>query len=724
MFEAPIFLLAALIGGMIPLFLHMMQKRRAQPVPFPTLRFLLAAQKSASRSLRIEHLLLWLLRSLIMVLFGTAFAMPVLRSGSGGGFLGRAPRDIAIVLDMSYSMGYQTGRDTVFDRMIDIAGNLLGGLNESDRFCIYLAGEKPQALIAEPIGDRESGLAQLKALRPSWTGSRLLPAMEAAHDALLKAAGRRQLELHVLTDNQALAWTRPALEAEGSGETVEPAQDRRLTVFVTLAGVPAPENVTAQRIELMPPVLFQGGGARLSVRLDHTGPPRETTATFFLNGTESARRPVTTGAPSAQQIIFAVPPLPAGTHIGRVEVPADNLAADDTFHFLIRVRDRMPTLVVGAESDTFFLRAALRASAGGVAAFTLVAPEALGGEKLGDYSSILLCNALPLPGQTVSAVERFVQRGGLLVMFPGAHAAITDYQAWQCLPGVARENREVSRAQAKQMLIWNAPAHPVLQSLGDALADPVVAVQRVLVLEAAGAGTVPLVSLSSGLPMLLERPFGEGRVLMFAVTADRIGSNFPLTPFFLPLMAQIVEYGAGLGGVPPFIWGREQLVLDAFLPEAVPNVRLTGPQGSPLPVRSVLKEGQTSLYLENATEPGVYTLAGNDGPEPFLAVNMAREESDLTPLDADAVASLLAPRKVHLASDQESLAELIHQHRVGRTYGELLLWILLGLLLAEFVYANRLARARGLLSDALTIDVSGRVRGRVHASAVETGGGD
>ncbi len=724
MFETPIFLLAALIGGMIPLLLHMLQKRRAMPVPFPTLRFLKTAQKSASRSVRIEHLLLWLLRTLIMVIFGVAFALPVLRTG-GAGLLGRAPRDIAIVIDLSYSMDYQTGRETIFEQVLGIAADLINGLGEGDRFCIYLAGDMPKALIAEPIGDREAGLAQIKALRPAYTGSQLLPAVEAAREALFKAAGRRQLELHILTDNQALAWRRAntgTAEAEAP-EAVRKA-DRRLSIFVTLAGVPAPENVTPEQIELTPPVLFQGSGARLTVRLNQTGPPRETTVTFYLNGAENARRAVTTGTPAAQQLIFAVPPLPPGTHTGRIEVPTDNLALDDAFHFLIRVRDRMPTLIAGGENDTFFLRAALRAAAGGDGAFTLVPPEALGGETLGDYASIFLCNALPLPGQTVTALERFVQRGGMLVIFPGARAAIGDYLAWQCLPGIPQEIRDMPRAQTRQMLIWNAPAHPILQPLVDALAEPVVAVQRALVWDRTDAAAIPLISLSSGLPLLMERPFGEGRVLMFGVTADRTGSSLPLTPFFLPLAAQIVEYGAGLGGVPPFIWGREHLSLSSILPEATAaGVRLSGPQGQPLPIRSMVQEGQTTLYLENAMEPGIYTVAGGDGPLPVLAVNMPREESDLTPLETAAVAALLEPERVFMADDRESLALLIQEHRVGRTYGELLLWILLGLLVAEFMYANRLARSRVLLSDQLTVDPSGRVRGHVHAGANDATGG-
>lgn len=719
MFETPIFLLAAVIGGLLPLFLHLMQKRRALPIPFPTLRFLKSAQKAASRSIRIEHLLLWLLRTLIMVIFGMAFAMPVLRSGGGGGLLGRAPRDVAIVIDMSYSMGYQTGRETIFEQVLDMAGDIIRGLGENDRFCIYLASEAPRALVAEPIGDRDVGLAQLQNLRPDYGSSRLEPAIAAARSALQQSAGRRLQEIHVLTDNQALAWRRAtATDADnGNGAPDVDTRDQNVTFFVTLAGVPSPENITPTRIELMPSVLFQGSGARLTAELAHTGTPRDTTVSFFINNEEQARRSVTVGTTEAQQIVFAVPALDPGVHSGRIEVPRDNLAIDDAFHFMIRVRDQMPTLIAGGEQDTFFLRAALRAAAGGDAAFTRVEPGELAGQRFSDYASVFLCNALPLPGNVIMELERFVQRGGLLVIFPGNRAALGDYQAWRSLPGIPQEIRDLPRTESRQTLVWNLPQHPILQAIGDATTPPTIAVQRSLIWDQLASGSEAIVTLSSGLPMMLERPYGEGRVLLFSVSADRSSSSFPLTPFFLPLIAQIVEYGTGLGGVAPFLWGQRQLFLEGILPEDAATTQVTAPGGQQLTVRSTRQDGQTVRYLENATEPGIYTALVNGQSMPIFASNMRREESDLTPLPPEAVVENLRPETVYIAHDRESLTQLIQEHRVGRTFAEFLLWILLILIATEFVYANRLARARSLLSDQLTIDPSGRVRGHIHINA-------
>ena len=102
-FLNPLFLWA-LAALSIPLVLHLFQRRRTVVTPFPTLRFLKLAQKQSASRIRFEHLLLWLLRSLLLACLALAFARPVIRKSAGAAWLTRARRDAVIVLDTSYSM--------------------------------------------------------------------------------------------------------------------------------------------------------------------------------------------------------------------------------------------------------------------------------------------------------------------------------------------------------------------------------------------------------------------------------------------------------------------------------------------------------------------------------------------------------------------------------------------------------------------------------------------
>ena len=695
MFLTPFFLYLAAAGAAIPLVLHLMQSTRKVQLPFPTVRFLKLAEKHSSRKARLENLLLWLLRTLIMALLGLAFAMPIIRS-AGLGFLGEAPRDVAIVLDASYSMNYRTGRGTVWDRGLDAARTIIEGLSDKDRFCIFLAREQPEALIAEPIANKEEGVSRLKALQPGTASSRLAPAVSAALKALRKAETRREREIHIITDNQALAWQSFAEQKEEI--------EKQIGVFIALLGVPNPENVAAVSVEVQPPVVRKGGDIKITAALSRSGKPADTTATLFIDDKDAGRRQVKAGDPDSAAPTFNLPPLDAGMHVARIQTPEDNLPIDDALHFLIRVQDQMPSLLVGSADDTLFVRTALRTGFGGASAVTAIAPDQLAEQQLSNFTCVILCNALPISGQAMAAIEDYVKGGGLLVIFPGMKATPDAYKSWTCLPGFPTAVEDVPLAQQNRTLTWDKPQHPLVRPLREGIAVPTLAIRRRLAWKELHETTDRLVSMGADQPFLLDRQFGDGRVLMFAVAADRTWSDFPLSPFYLPLIVQCADYSGSVGAKAPFVWATDALSLSERFPDLKGTPTMSAPDATPVSIRSANVQGRAVLIAENLTAPGIYTL--ND--KPALAVNLARNESDLTPIPEPEIAKRLGVETAHIATDLDGIKRMIQEHRVGRTYGEHLLWLAFALIVVEFLVANLLMRGtRG--AEKVTVDAAGHV---------------
>ena len=724
MFLTPFFLIFAGIGAAIPLILHLMQNKRKMQLPFPTLRFLKLAEKHSSRRIRLENILLWLIRTLIMALLGLAFAMPMIRS-SGLGWLGDAPRDVAIVIDASYSMGYRTGRGTVWEKALEAAGAIIEGLSDKDRYCIYLAREQPEALVAEPIGNKQEGLSRLKALQPGNTSSRLAPAVAAALKALRKSEVRRERELHIISDNQALPWKSFAAEKTGAPGSAAASGwgpdeiDKQTAVFVSLLGVPTPENAGIASVELQPAIARKGSDVKITAALTQSGRAADTTATIFIDGKEAGRRSIKAGDPESVAPSFTLPPLDVGVHVARIQTPDDNLPIDDALHFLIRVQDQMPSLLVGSPDDTLFVRTALRTGFGRTSAVTSITPEQITDKPLSNYACVFLCNALPVSGQALTAIEEYVKSGGLLVLFPGMKASPDAYKPWTCLPGIPLGTEDLPFSQHNRTLTWDKPQHPLVRPLREGIAVPALAIRRRLVWEKIHETSERLVSMGPDQPFLLDRPFGDGRVLMFAVAADRTWSDFPLSPFYLPLIMQCAEYGTGVGAKAPFIWATDSLSLSERFPDLKGNPTMIGPDTRPVPIRSTVVQGRTVLIAENLTTPGIYTLATAEQPEPkpALAVNLPRDESDLTPIPETDIAKRLGVEHAHLAADLETLRRQIEEHRVGRTYGEHLLWLALLLIAIEFLYANVLLRGGARLSEKLGVDAAGHVKS--HAPLAE-----
>ena len=704
-FLTPVFLWAA-VTAVVPLVLHLMQSRRTVRVPFSTIRFLKLAQQRSSRRVKMEHFLLWLLRTLLLLLLAAAFAMPLLRTGGLRGLLGRARRDVAIVLDASYSMNYIMGRETAWDRAVEAAVAIVESLADQDRLCIFLAGENTTPLVERLSGDHAAAIGRLEALRPGHAASRLGPALVAANGALKEETGRREREIHIITDGQALPW-------DGFEEWDAANLAERTTVFVSLLGAEKPVNAAPLDVTVDPPVIMADMPVSVDVRLTGTGAARDTTVTLFVDDREVARRAVSGGGDGQGDASFTIPPLGPGVHSARIETLADSLPDDDAFHFLVRTRDHLPTLCVGPPEATLFLRLALEAGsgdAGGIGALT-VTPDALAAESLASYACLFLCDALPLPGQALTRVEQYVRGGGLLVVLPGDRAAVEDYAPWRCLPGLPASIADVPYAGRTRLLRWRKPHHPLVRALRQGMGSPVITVRRRVTWDVLEPDAEVLITAGAEEPFLLSRPFGRGHVLFLTVSANRAWSDFPLSPYYLPLAHQAVQFAAGMGRFSHFLWSADSLPLADYLPEATVDSSLRDPAGGAVTVRRAILEGKNMLHAEGLTAPGIYTLAtpADPAPRPALAINMPRRESDLAPVDPGAIPEFIGTGGAALARDKAELLALIEEHRVGKTFGETLLWLALATAVAEIVYANALARAVPRLSESLHINAGGRV---------------
>jgi hypothetical protein len=249
-------------------------------------------------------------------------------------------------------------------------------------------------------------------------------------------------------------------------------------------------------------------------------------------------------------------------------------------------------------------------------------------------------------------------------------------------------------AQRNRILTWDLPQHPLVRTLREGIGIPTAAVRRRLTFGTLHESTQRIVSMGPNQPFLLERAFGAGKVLLFAVSADRTWSDFPLSPFFLPLLLQCADSGAGAGPKSPFEWTTDLLPLGDYFPDSKTPPNLKGPDNQSVSVRASVLEGRTALHAENLALPGFYLLNSpeDSNGKPILAVNTLREESDLAPVTEAEVEKKLAVERAHFARDLQTLRTLIEEHRVGRTYGEHLLWLALVLIAVEFTCANALGR--------------------------------
>ncbi len=154
---------AAAVG--IPVAIHLLTRLRRQQQPWAAMRFLIEAFRRQRQRLRIEQLLLLLVRCLILVVLGLALAGPFLSGLSraiGGDTSGRL---ICLVIDDGLSSQALTAdQHTRFDTLLANAGHIVVSLGPGDRVVLWTTARPLTARISPPTADLASVRRTLAAL--------------------------------------------------------------------------------------------------------------------------------------------------------------------------------------------------------------------------------------------------------------------------------------------------------------------------------------------------------------------------------------------------------------------------------------------------------------------------------------------------------------------------------------------------------------------------------
>ena len=218
-FVHPALAFGALLAA-VPLVIHLLNRQRHKPMQWAAMRFVLAAYKKTRRQVQLENLLLLLLRMLAVALLALAIARPYASRESALAVLTEERRDVVLIVDGSASTGYREDVQTVFERIVERASDIVGELDagRGDRARLLLAGDSPRLL---SWTSPEKAISTLATLETPLDESCDLPAAlaEVVDMAEEDAAGTGQstLEVRLLTDLQRSVFEQVQIESDEPG---------------------------------------------------------------------------------------------------------------------------------------------------------------------------------------------------------------------------------------------------------------------------------------------------------------------------------------------------------------------------------------------------------------------------------------------------------------------------------------------------------------------------
>lgn len=708
----PWLFVAGLLAVALPILIHLLNRRKFRVVDWAAMEFLLDADKKNRRRIRLENLLLLLLRCLAVLLIGLLLARPFLPTNVTAGLLEAAQFERIVLLDDSLSMQARAGNESAWElarrRLIDLTNSLVQ--ERADNSLTLILTSQPDRrvfnvapLTTATVDEINAAIERLDA----GDGVANLPAALQELDRYLRSQPPNvNRVVYLLTDLRERDWkvagnasdnSPPALLANAAKSAqgcyiidAGDDDDRNLTITEV-----RPEGTLVQGVQSAFDVLVtnQGQAAANGVRVKFSAEgalPLETTIDrIAADETASVRFNFTfAGQEMSEDAGVMPPPQRVQVQLQTEQQGADDrLAADSTAYFPARLVRGIPTLILDGDpsadfgrAESFYLRRAL-APVGlvpsGIAAEVVTESE-LDSLDWGKYQVIFLLNNYRLGDKTaenIQRLEKWANGGGGLVMMPGDQIdeQFFNSQYWKDGAGLsplklesirgdetetAWANLRVADANHEVFRQFAGQNNPLLENIkffrwwGASVPRQTTGTDVSIVARLNDADDSPAIA---------EKRFGQGRVIACAVPADADWHNWTSDPSYLLVMQDLVRYLATDRGSRGLLQVGEPIREPIDLTQYELDAALTGPHELQVHLQAAApRKGEAASdrpavwQLEHpaATAQGFYELklARRDGGSQTLlfAANVDPSEGNLKRANRRALERELAGTNVQI----------------------------------------------------------------------------
>lgn len=709
-------MLWGLAAGAVPILIHLLHRRRFKTVQWAAMRFLLAATKKQARRLKLEQLLLLLVRTMIVLLIALALTRPTAET-LGDYFQAEGPRHRIVVIDATFSMGYAPSGRTRFDRAKDMAKQIVSSARQGDAInLVRISDSTPRVIVRRPAFQSAAvveEIEQLVLLDERVDASIVLKEID---ELLSLASDVPRKEVYFITDLQSATWAPgDSTEASSVRQELKKIAARAKIVWLDV-GEPTAANVAVTSLRTEDQFVLSGRPVRTSATIKNFSPTGASSqlVELVLDGRLADTKRVDLPASQEVPVNFS-PTFGNGEHRIEVRLTPDALPVDDTRRLAIPVRDELHVLLVNGKpsgesmgNSTDFLKLALapelpnRAIASPIRP-TVIRESELLGMDLSRFDCVFLCNVALFTEREAEVLRGYLEGGGGVVFCLGDQVRLENYNQilhkdkHALLP--ARLIERVGDAKKKDgSFEFDAGefSHPIVRPFQGNTGAGLELTRTFVYVKAQpdeDRGANVALRFSSGDPAIVDAPFGRGRVILVTTSVDREWSTWAVWGHSLiPLMHETVNYA---------IAGRWK---DRDVLVGQPLQCHVGLRASDTPVTEQFPNGDSKTLQPSAdgrmvisdptTNSGFHriVLGPPANRTDWFAVNVDSMESDLSALRLEELRTDLLPgvEFTYLTEWEESSNGLGERTRVmstGTMFSRSLLIAALALLLVEQLMA-------------------------------------
>ena len=684
-------LLHGLWAAVLPLVIHLLNRRRTVTVPFSNVALLQALQHDRMRRIKLKQILLLILRTALIIMLVLAFSRPTLRGA--GGQVGEAGTSAVILLDRSLSMQHRTPEGTLFDRALLRVRALLTLFNDRDDVLLLLVDSGAEE--AEVLSPERLRL-HLDVLRPGFGSTDFEAGLEEALSHLSQSRMPNR-ELYVITDLAYNGWVNlPDTLANLEG----------ISVFVITERLNSVANLGITQVKTVGGSPQVGRPLTLEIELVNYGSTNrgDVPVQAFLNDRRIAQQVAHVPANGRRKLHTRFLPETGGAVSLRVEIGEDDLEADNRRVTVLSIPERVRVLLVADVPDEAYYLAQVLP----VASYEViqVRPDEIAEQVLEGIDVVFLCNVERLSSGVIATLQSRVSGGLGLCIFLGDQVDIRHYNE-RLLPALfptTLQGVQGSAGGAYQALQANLPDHPMLADieLDGSFQSPRFYIHYRI---QPNKTVRSVLSFASGAPALLESREAGGPVVVFAssVSANLVWNDAPLSGFFLPFVHRLTGYlAAGTFGRSDYRVGQ---VVYRDIRDGKSREAVLRPPGQEAKTIWPEQRGLQSVWpVGEVNAPGVWEIFAREQLADRFAVQIDAREPDLTPVPQARLEALFGRERLVMIDGGTDLRETILSQRHGQELWRLVLLGALFVMAAEMLItrSTRTSRAEGRKEERLS----------------------
>ena len=582
LFLNPLFLVAAAAGA-LPVLIHLMFRRRAKTMSFPSIVFLRQLDKEVIRRRRVQEILIMILRVLVLVLFAVFLAKPILRANL---FFGSSAKSVVIIVDDSYSMT-ATGDRSAFEKAKERALSVIGSLSANDQAAIITTSGSAGGM-AETLSlssDFEALRLKAESLTPSFMEANLNVAFRRAIELLEDSGGKNGL-IFLVTDMQRRNWQqlKPVTKNETAPLVIvdvgEDSRGRNLAIS-DVAVSSKPDDI-ARRV-----FTFRTKVRNFSDEDAETPLGMYTSAEKLVDETS-----IDVGPGDEKDTALVFRPGEEGWHAGSFKLGPDVLSADNAGYYAFNVRQAVKVGIYAQDPlskvgyDQFFFLSKTIDPLEQAYPFDVTRLGDLKRETLEKYDVIVFASLSSAKDDELAGVREYIEEGGRALVFADDTASIP------ALTGIMG-GVDLGRFEKGIFKIGDDSF-----GLSELFLD-VDVYERLPASIAESSAAYPLASFQDGKPFVIERISGKGAILFVTTGYDVEMTNLPFRHASVPLLFQMLFRLAKETEIRQFTCGDSLKVEPGWSMVVTPRqetIELDGIDEFPM------------------TMPGLYVVKSKEGP--------------------------------------------------------------------------------------------------------------